>query len=183
MDFALKSLDCNTTKGRIYIGTQLSCHEKLEEALKCEVIATDTTSSSDIDALIVKDKKLISLAEIKSREMSLINFENKSNRRLVYKGKEYDSYLITYEKLEKLRTLCKMLCVSGFLFVSLLESDQVVFWKICDGDGNYTSDIKREHTRTQATCNGGSIIRENAYISLKDMKLLAKPKNSGITFE
>lgn len=169
-------MDCNTERGKIYIGSQIDCHNKLEIALKCQVVSTNTTSSSDIDALLVKDKKLIALAEVKSREMGLIISETNNKKKLTYKGQEYDSYLITYEKLEKLKNLCKMLCVPGFLFVSLLESDEIASWQICDQEGNYTSKINKKHTKTQATCNGGTAFRENAYISLDSMRLLSKPK-------
>ena len=166
------SLDCNTAKGQIYIGTQLSCHARIEVGLNCEVIATDTKSSSDIDALITRDKVLIGLAEVKSREMSLKNSPTLSKRRLVYKGRDYDSYLITFEKLEKLKRLCNTFNVPGFLFVSLLEDHQIVFWKICNSKGEYCVGMKTERTRTQATCNGGVAHRENAYLSLDCMKVL-----------
>ena len=174
MEIPRPSLDCNTAKGQVYIGKQLLCHDRLEAALKCEIIATDTTSASDIDALIVKNKKLVAIAEIKSREMKLKNSDDRSQRRLIYMGRDYDSYLITYEKLEKLKTICQMFCVPGFLFVTLIESDQTVFWKICDGAGNFVAEFEKKRTQTQATCNGGLAYRENAYISLNSMKILIK---------
>ena len=162
------SLDCNTPRGQIYIEKQLSCHNRIENALNCEIICTDIKSSSDIDALIVKEKKLIGLAEVKSREMSI----NPKSKKLIYEGKEYDSYLITFEKLEKLKNLCERFKVPGFLFVSLLVADKIAMWKICDNDGEYCVDMGIERTKTQATCNGGVALRENAYLSLNSMKIL-----------
>jgi hypothetical protein len=166
------SLDCNTPRGQIYIGSQLSCHDRIEVALKCDIIKTDPTSSSDIDALMVRNKTLIGLAEVKSREMGIKLGDKTSDSKLIYRGNEYDSYLITYEKLEKLKHLCCALGVPGFLFVSLLGDSKIIFWKICGVKGNYVVDLKKEITRTQATCNGGTAHRENAYLSLNSMKIL-----------
>ena len=163
-----QSLDCNTPRGKIYIEKQLSCHTRIENALNCEIISTDIKSSSDIDALIVKEKRLIGLAEVKSREMSV----GADLKKLIYEGREYDSYLITYEKLEKLKNLCEVLKVPGFLFVSLLASNKIAMWKICDNEGVYCVEMKKERTKTQATCNGGTAFRENAYLSLNSMKIL-----------
>lgn len=172
------SLDCNTVRGQVYIGTQLSCHERIEAALNCAVIATDTTSASDIDALITKNKTLVGLAEVKSREMRLKDSPILTARRLIYKNREYDSYLITFEKLEKLKRLCSIFNVPGFLFVSLLEDHQIVFWKICNANGEYCVDLKKERTRTQATCNGGVAYRENAYLTISCMKVLPSTEQS-----
>jgi hypothetical protein len=175
-----ESLDCNTEKGRIYTAIQLICREKMEKALKIEVVSTDIKKSADIDVLLIKNNNLIGLGEIKTREMRVIRF-GKPDCLLVENGRKHNSLLITYNKLEKLKHLCRSLRVPGFLFVSLLHSNRIAWWKICDDLGNYTCDIKREHTRTQATCNGGSIIRENANISVKGMNLLAIPKNTNNT--
>ena len=166
------SLDCNTPRGQIYIGSQLSCQDRIETALKCEIIKTDTTSSSDIDALLVRNKTLIGLAEVKSREMGIKLGDGHSDNKLIYRGNEYDSYLITYDKLEKLKQLCCAFGVPGFLFVSLLQDSRIIFWKICGSKGNYLVELKKEITRTQATCNGGIAHRENAYLSLNSMKIL-----------
>jgi len=164
----MKSLDCNTPIGQIYIGTQLSCHARIEKALNCEIICTDTESSSKIDALMVKEKKLVGLAEVKSREMSF----NLISKKLMFNGIGCDSYLITYEKLENLRNLCKIFNVSGFLFVSLLLDGKIAVWNICDANGNFCVKMKKEKTKTQATCNGGIAFRENAYLSLNSMQIL-----------
>lgn len=90
----------------------------------------------------------------------------------MYNGRGYDSYLITHEKLEKLRNLCKIFNVSGFLFVSLLLDGKIAVWKICDANGNFCVEMKKEKTKTQATCNGGTAFRENAYLSLNSMQIL-----------
>lgn len=163
-----KSLDCNTPRGQIYIKTQLSCHSRIEDALNCEVIATNTSSSSDIDALLIKNKMLIGVGEVKSREMSF----DSNSKKLIYENKEYDSYLITHEKLEKLKNVCKIFSVPGFLFVSLLNDNKIAVWTICGADGTFCVEMKKEKTKTRATCNGGIAYRENAYLSLNSMKIL-----------
>lgn len=162
----MKSLDCNTERGKIYIAEQLACQKRVESAIECELISTKTNTASDVDALMIKNKILVGLAEVKTREMGL-----KDGKLTTDKG-DFDSYLITYEKLEKLKRLCESFKVPGYLFVSLLHTKKIVAWNICDGSGNYIANIKKEYTKTQATCNGGTAHRENAYISLETMKIL-----------
>jgi hypothetical protein len=56
--------------------------------------------------------------------------------------------------------------------VSLLSDGKIAVWQICDSNGNFTVQMQKEKTKTQATCNGGVAFRENAYLSLDSMKIL-----------
>ena len=43
-----------------------------------------------------------------------------------------------------------------------------MYWKITDKYGNFLFDFDVRNTRTQKTINGGSVIRTNAYLPLKE---------------
>ena len=156
----MSNLDCNTPRGQVYIQTQLECMRRLELAWKCQAFQTKTDCSADVDAIFIKDNQVSLVGEIKSREMSL--------EELI----KYGSYLITYEKLIKLKNVGIALCVPSVVVVSLLKDNQIVFWRLTDASGNFEVAFEERHTETKKTCNGGKIYRNNAYISLDGMQII-----------
>lgn len=158
--YNMSNLDCNTPQGQVYIGTQMACLSRIEEKWNCKVAVTDSKSSADIDAIIIKDGVISIAAEIKSREMSLDELVT------------FGSYLITFEKLLKLRNVGMALAVPSILAVSLLKDNRIVYWKIAEASGNFVARMENMITQTKATCNGGLTDRYNSYLSLKDMKIL-----------
>lgn len=154
------SLDCNTPAGKVYIDWQQNCLNRIEEAWKVECAYTDGSEAADVDAITFRDGKILGVMEIKSREMDLAQL------------RRFGSYLITFEKLLKLRAVSAALCVPGLVVVYLLKDQEIVFWKICDAAGNFLVPLECKVTETQATCNGGQAMRYNAYLSLKEMKTL-----------
>lgn len=63
----------------------------------------------------------------------------------------------------------RALCIPFVLVVAL--ADQVVWWEVLDADGALLFYEVRD-TETQATCNGGSAVRRNAYLPLDQMRVL-----------
>lgn len=154
------ALDCNTAVGRTYIGWQADCLARLEKAWDVKCAHTDDTGDADVDAIAIRDGQLQAIMEVKSREMNLDQL------------RRFGSYLITFEKLLKLRAVAAALRVPGLIVVSLLKDKQIVYWKVCDVEGHFLIALEGKITETQATCNGGTAHRYNAYLSLEDMKIL-----------
>jgi hypothetical protein len=154
------SLDCNTEKGRQYINYQDECIKKISDIWGINIVQTINTKSADIDAIAIKNNQISAVLEVKTRESSLDQL------------KKWGSYLITFEKLLKIRASCNSLQVPGFLVVFLLDSNNIVYWKICDSLGSFLISFEAKNTITQKTCNGSQINRLNAYISLDDMQIL-----------
>ena len=154
------NLDCNSTKGRHYIAEQNKSCEIISRKYGVDVFITPDDSASDVDCLLYKNKKLVGIAEIKSRNMS--------HEQL----KKFGDYLITFEKLLKGRDLSIKLNVPFLLFVSLLEDNKIIYWKITDKNGNFIVPFACKNTQTQATCNGGNTERFNAYIGLESAKII-----------
>jgi hypothetical protein len=132
----MSTLDCNTPKGQSYIVTQMACLTCIEAAWKCKAFATNGESTADVDAIIIRDNTVSAVAEVKSREMSLDELEG------------FGSYLITFEKLLKLRNVGLALHVPCFVIVSLLKSQQIVYWKIADASGNFLASWLTDTTPT-----------------------------------
>lgn len=156
------ALDCNTPTGRIYINWQADCLARLEKAWDVKCVCTNDQESADVDAFAIRESRISAVMEVKSREMDLPQL------------RKFGSYLITFEKLLKLRSVAVALCVPGLVVVSLLKDKQIVFWKICDKDGNFLVPLEGKTTKTQATCNGGQANRYNAYLSLSDMTVISE---------
>lgn len=154
------NLDCNTTRGRIYINHQLECINILKEKWGVEIFSTNDDTIADADAIAIKNGKISAILEIKSRETNLEQL------------KKWGSYLITFEKILKLRNLCKSLCCVGVIAVYLLQDKKIVFWKICDANGEFLIELNGKITTTQKTCNGNTTDRFNAYLSLDKMNIL-----------
>ena len=156
----MSSLDCNPPQGQVYIKAQLACMAKLESAWNCQAFPTISDRSSDVDAIFVKNGQVALVGEIKSREMSLEELTR------------FGSYLITHEKIVKVKNVAVSLCVPSVIVVSLLKDNQLVFWRLSDSQGNFEVVFEERVTETKKTCNGGKVYRNNAYISLDGMQVI-----------
>jgi hypothetical protein len=154
------SLDCNTDRGRLYIARQHEIAARCGAMWESIPVATPDTKSSAVDAMFMRGQQLHAVAEIKARNLTLDQLRG------------FGSYLVTFEKLEKGRRLAASLTVPYLLIVGLWPEREIVWWKIADGAGEFQLTIRREHTPTQATCNGGKARRENAYLPLDLMRFL-----------
>lgn len=155
----MKALDCNTKLGREWIQKQHRVMELFAASFDWKVIGTNDTRDGDIDALFFNDDDTLTIvAEVKCRNMSLGELRN------------FGSYLITFEKLNKGRNVAMAFRVPFILIVGL--TDAVIFWQVSDDEGNWTAEFSIKQTRTQATCNGGETVRANAYLSLEQSTVL-----------
>lgn len=126
-------------------------------------VETPKNKPADIDAFIIKNNIIIACIETKCRyDCDLNKFQNQ------YRNK----WLITFDKIEKSRTIAKSLCVKVVGFLYLKQSDVLLFQTIVDDNGDYLPRIDIETTITKATINGGKAKRTNAYINMKDAKIL-----------
>ena len=107
---------------------------------------------------------MVSGVEVKCRMMSYHDLMNK------FDGK----WLITYDKIERGISICRSLGVDfrGFLY---LVPDQILvivrLWNCKTGE---TAVMDVEETRTQATVNGGSIVRLNAYVDVSSGTVISE---------
>ena len=154
------SLDCNTVRGKTFVAAGEDAGRKFAHQYNLEVVFTPPDSPADIDALFIRGSQLVGIAEIKSRAMSQPELER------------FGSYLITFDKLVRGISLSKSLCVSFTLIVLLMKDDLIAYWKITDATGLLVSDIIIRPSSTQETCNGGGIVRTNAYLPYKSARII-----------
>jgi hypothetical protein len=131
-------------------------------------LETPKDSPAIVDAVLIRGKTLYSVVETKCRYNLTINdFMNKFG----------GTWILTHEKLEKARQIACSLGVGLTGFLYLKSEDALLLAQIANKDGLYIRKIEIEATKTQRTINGGTIVRNNAYIDMKNAEILRINKN------
>jgi hypothetical protein len=125
---------------------------------------TPKDSPASVDAVIVLNDQIVGVVETKCRpQLTIADF------RVLYESR----WLVTAKKIEDGVDIARGLYVPfvGFLYI---PSDDVLLhqtiWK--PGQHGYACNVDIRNTRTQATVNGGSIVRENAYVDMSNARAL-----------
>lgn len=150
------SLDINTPKGQEYLKYERYMLNKISQTIG--VIETPKTLDSEVDGFIYKDE-LIGCFESKCRNMT---------RKQLH---DWGGWLISYDKILKGCDIAKRLRINFYGFLYLIPDDEIYTWKIADNSGDILIKMHIERTKTQASCNGGSAIRTNAYLDFQSAKL------------
>lgn len=129
-------------------------------------IETSQSREGAIDGFFLNDsgEYIAAAFEVKARDMTLERL-NKS-----FAGE----WLLTFEKIKKGAEVAKHLCVPFFGVVYLVPEDKTLLIKLTDDHGNIVAPMRLEVTPTQATCNGGSAMRTNAYISMHSARVFKR---------
>ena len=150
------SLDIATPKGQISLKQEGEMLDILLGACPgIKVLQTPKDQPADVDGVIARAGSIIAVFESKCRELTRTQLRNFG-----------DEWLVTFEKLQKGALLAKSLCVPFIGYLYLVPDRRVLSVRIADDRGNFLPNIRIERTETQATTNGGQIIRTNAYIRM-----------------
>lgn len=154
-------LDILTEKGQRTVLQEQRAKEIVEMTTKYRYIETPKDMPCSVDAILVSDGCVVGVAETKCRNMTLSQFERFNNE-----------WLVTQVKLDKAQRLAKELYVPLYGVLYLVPEDTVLFKKLSNADGSWNVSFRTEDTRTQATVNGGTIVRSNAFIDMSKAELL-----------
>jgi hypothetical protein len=125
--------------------------------------STDKDAPCVVDAVLVKNGKIIGVVEQKSRPgMTVLDFN-------VTYGKRW---LVTQKKLDDASEIAQTLHTKLVGFLYFPEADVLLVKTLMAPGKGWVTDIRKEHTRTQATINGGSVVRLNAYIDMTEALVL-----------
>lgn len=126
-------------------------------------VSTDKNSPCAVDAILVKDNQIIGVVEQKSRpSLTVVEFMTD------HKGE----WLVTNQKIKDGVAIAKALHTKFVGFLYLPEADLVMFKTIWQPDEGWIAPIRVQKTTTQATINGGTAVRENAFIDMKTATVL-----------
>lgn len=146
-------LDVLTENGQIAV----EYSRKALNQIGKKYIETAQDTIADIDGFFIKDNVIIACYEIKSRDMSLDTLENKFN----------NEWIITYDKILRGAAVAKALQVPFCGVLHLIPDNKTMLIKITDSNGEFCVPIRITRSKTQATCNGGTANRVNAYIDME----------------
>lgn len=134
----------------------------LEKYSSYDFVETPKDQPADVDGFIFKDGVLLSGVEIKCRMMTLSDLMGK------YEGR----WLITHDKIERGAAVCRSLGIDFRGFLYLVPEARLLVVKLWDHKSGKYCEMDVEETRTQATVNGGSIVRLNAYVDVRDARVV-----------
>ena len=150
------TLDINTEKGQETLEQERKMAALWEAETGWKYVNTPKSGASAVDALLLDGKVVRGIAEQKSRNMSHHDFRYKF-------GSEW---LVTYDKIRKLRKVSELLQVPSWGFLWLVPDSILLLKQITNGRGEMVVNMRTDRTQTQATCNGGVANRYNAYLDL-----------------
>jgi hypothetical protein len=81
-------------------------------------------------------------------------------------------WLVTYQKLKDGQAIADALCTKFVGFLYLPDADILMFKTLWSKEHGWATPMRIMQTRTQATINGGSAVRENAFINMTDATVL-----------
>ena len=159
-------LDIKSEAGRKTLSQEREVKEFIEAQFNAKYLETDKDKAARIDAIMMRGDRIEAIAETKCRDFTIDTLETSFR----------NEWLVTWDKINVAISMAMGLCVPLIGILYLVPSRIILVKKICDGDGLLTCKIRLEATRTQATVNGGSAIRNNAYIDMSGVKRWSLPK-------
>jgi hypothetical protein len=150
-------MDILTTKGKETIEQANRAIYLLERKYpEIQYIKTAENAPAGLDGVLVSGGYVVSACEIKCRKTTL----NALAEHFKFE------WLVSFDKIEKMLQISRLLGISALGLLYLVEDDLLLVQKIVDKDGNVVGNIRIETTKTQATVNGGSAVRTNAFIDM-----------------
>jgi len=154
-------LDILTPRGQKSLSDERDVKRWFEATFNLKYVETPKHRTAFVDAVIVKDG-VVAVVETKCRyNTSLDDFKTKFN----------NEWLVTWEKLNSGIRISKDLAVPFYGILYLVESGIVMTARVSDNIGNVVAPIRLETTITQATINGGSANRTNAFVNMESAKI------------
>lgn len=153
------SLDILTPKGREAAEDQVrAINIILAQKKDTQFIHTALDDKAAIDGFFVKGGEIRAAAEVKCRYD--MTYEE-------LMGKRKGEWLITYQKIVEMKSICRLLSIPGYGVLYLVKSHLVLVKQLVEADGSELHGISYLKTPTQRTINGGEANRLNAFVQMK----------------
>lgn len=159
-------LDINTPRGQVTVEQERRLAKLFELGYPgLSYVHTPKGKPSGVDAVIVNGRgepKIEAVVESKCREMSMHDLTTKFK----------NEWLVTFAKLAVGQHVADILCVPYYGFLYLVPDDLLLFVCLYVPGRGWLTRFRVEQTETQATVNGGSAVRANAYIDMSSARLV-----------
>jgi hypothetical protein len=127
-----------------------------------QYIETQKDQPADIDALLVRGGVIAGVIETKCRYD--VNVEG-------FLQAYSNSWLVTFDKIARGKQIADAMCTKLIGFLYIVQSETLLVQTISD-NGLYVPNVKIATTQTQATINGRTALRSNAYIDMTNARRL-----------
>lgn len=152
----MNRLDINTPRGRRAAQDQARALDIVATTTGLVFAATDDTERAIVDAVAIKAGRIVAVVEVKSREMTAQTLRGAFGNR----------WLVTLDKIITAAQVAEALRVPLIGLLYLVPDNLVLSIRLSGKDGQLVCDYSVQKTATQATCNGGTAIRQNAFINM-----------------
>ena len=128
-----------------------------------QYIHTPKDKPAIVDALLIKNGQVVGVVETKCRpSLTLVDFKVTFDMR----------WLVTNEKIQTAKRMAQDLCVPLIGLLYMPEQDLLLYQTLWRPNQGWMIEIKTKRTETQATINGGTAWRENAFIDMTNAKMI-----------
>lgn len=155
-----------TAKGQLSVAQEAELLRAIERIFTAGItcVPTPKNGPARVDGALVKAGVIEGVFETKCRDASRAQMREWG-----------DEWLLTFDKLLDGANVARGLGVPLFGFLYLLRDRTGLALRLADADGYFLPAMRLARTETQATCNGGKIIRTNAYVSLAKAREFSVP--------
>lgn len=154
-------LDIDTPKGQRTLQQENRAVEIFHQNFpEYTYVATPKDKPASVDAVIQHGNNIVAVVETKCRNTKLATFQNEFG----------NEWLVTADKIERCRQIALDFNVRLCGFLYLVPDDVLLTITIYNEHGLLVPAMRLVATETQATCNGGKVVRNNAFISMASAK-------------
>lgn len=158
----MKPLDITTPRGRIAAQDQHDAMSIIKRSMPgIEIVETSDTDRAYVDAFAIRESRIVAAFEVKSRDMTREQLSQYD-----------DEWLVTFDKVIGGANIAHSLCIPFFGVLYLVPDKVVMLEQLADKDGSLMPEMRVLRSRTQATCNGGVATRVNAFIDMRNAKVI-----------
>ena len=158
-----ENMDILTERGQQSLADeQQACNIFISNYTRYQYVQTPKEKPSDVDAFLIRDGIIVGVIETKCRyDVNLHEFKERYS---------YE-WLVTFDKILKGKQIADALCIKLIGFLYIVQSKTLLVQTIAD-EGLYVPSIKILTTQTQATINGKTAVRSNAFIDMSNATIL-----------
>ena len=162
------ALDVLTPKGQESIGWEDAAVELWSARFpRFAYTHTPKGKPAKADAMLVCGQQLHAVVEMKCRP-------NLTHKTLMgpFKGR----WLVTFQKIIDCVRAAELLALPFVGMLYLVDEDILLWKKLWTPEDGYTTEFGVLKTDTQATINGGTATRDNAYIDMRDAHIIRRSR-------
>lgn len=157
-------LDINTPRGQVTLSDEMAAIALFQSVYpNSTYIKTAKDGRAIIDGLIARDGTFTAIVETKCRyDLTLDAFQKKFN----------SEWLVTFNKIEGGRRIADALIIPFWGFMYLVDDKLLLAKELYNPNTGWQATFRVVKTPTRATCNGGTAMRDNAYIDMRNALII-----------